>query len=249
MSQSLVNEGGGARTPLSSLVAAGIILLVTLFLSSTLRSLPQPVLAAIVLVAVAGLFNVSELRHLWKFEKSEFVVAGAALVGVLGSGLLRGVMIGALISLVQLLRRASHPLVATLGRIPGTNRFSDLERHPDNESVPDMLIFRVESSLLYFNVEYVRETILARVRGEPVVPKLVILDLSASPHVDLQSGATLLILADELAGSGIGLQIVETRSSVRDRLRVAGLDEKCGGIDRFRTVAQAVEDFEPREAV
>jgi MFS superfamily sulfate permease-like transporter len=103
-------------------------------------------------------------------------------------------------------------------------------------------------SLLYFNVEYVRETILARVRGEAVLPKLVILDLSASPHVDLQSGATLLTLADELAGSGIGLQVVEARSSVRDRLRVAGLDEKVGGIDRLRTVAQAVEEFERREA-
>jgi MFS superfamily sulfate permease-like transporter len=247
MSQSLVNEGGGARTPLSSLVAAGIILLVSLFLSSTLRSLPQPVLAAIVLVAVAGLFNVSELRHLWRAEKSEFVVAGAALLGVLGSGLLRGVMIGALISLVQLLRRASHPRVATLGRIPGTNRFSDLERNPDNESVPGILIFRVESSLLYFNVEYVRETILAHARAESVQPKLVLLDFSASPHVDLQSGATLHTLADELGASGIRLQVVEARSSVRDRLRAAGLDEKLGGIDRFGTVAQMVEDFERKQ--
>jgi SulP family sulfate permease len=244
MSQSLVNEGGGARTPLSSLMAAGIILLVSLFLSSTLRSLPQPVLAAIVLVAVAGLFNLSELRHLWRAEKSEFVVAGAALLGVLGSGLLRGVMIGALISLVQLLRRASHPRVATLGRIPGTNRFSDLERNPDNESVPGILIFRVESSLLYFNVEYVRETILAHARAESVQPKLVLLDFSASPHVDLQSGATLHTLADELGASGIRLQVVEARSSVRDRLRAAGLDEKLGGINRFGTVAQSVEDFE-----
>ena len=248
MSQSLVNEGGGARTPLSGLVASGIILLVSLFLSSTLRDLPQPVLAAIVLVAVASLFNVSELKHLWHADRSEFVVASAALLGVLGSGLLRGVMIGALISLVQLLRKGSQPHVATLGRIPGTNRFSDLERNPDNQPVPNALIFRVESSLLYFNVEYIRETILARVRAESVPPKLVLLDLSASPHVDLQSGATLHTLADELASSGISLQVVEARSSVRDRLRDAGLDEKLGGIDRFRTVAQVVEDFERREA-
>ena len=138
--------------------------------------------------------------------------------------------------------------MATLGRIPGTNRFSDVERNPDNESVPGMMIFRVESSLLYFNVEYVRDTVLDRVRRESTLPKLVVCDLSASPHVDLQSAATLGGLADELAALGIQMQVVEARASVRDRLRAEGLDEKLGGIDRFRTVAQAVEDFERREA-
>lgn len=248
MSQSLVNEGAGARTPLSGLFAAGIVLLVSVFLSSTLRDLPQPVLAAIVLFAVAGLFKVSELKHLWHADRSEFLVASAALLGVLGAGLLRGVMIGALISLVQLLRRGSQPHVAILGRIPGTNRFSDLERNPDNELVSGVSIFRVESSLLYFNVEYVRETILARVRAESVPPKLVVCDLSASPHVDLQSAATLHTLADELAAAGITLQVVEARASVRDRLRAAGLSEKLGGINRFGTVAQVVENFDRRDA-
>jgi len=243
MSQSLVNEGSGARTPLSGLFASLFVLLVSLFLSSTLRDLPQPVLAAIVLVAVAGLFNVSELKHLWHSDRSEFVVASAAVLGVLGSGLLRGVLIGALISLVQLLRRASRPHVATLGRIPGTNRFSDLERHPDNELIASMTILRVESSLFYFNVEYVHETILARVHAENK-PELVVLDLSNSPHVDLQSAAVLSTLEGELTALGIRLQIVETHSSVRDRLRAAGLDTKVGGIDRFRTVTQVVEEFE-----
>src|SRR5215831_6801299 len=243
MSQSLVNESGGARSPLSGLAAALIILLVSLFLSSTLRDLPQPVLAAIVLVAVAGLLKISELQHLWRSDRSEFVVAMAAVLGVLSSGLLRGVLIGALISLVQLLRRASRPHVATLGRIPGTNRFSDLERHPDNELIASMTILRVESSLFYFNVEYVHETILARVHAENK-PELVVLDLSNSPHVDLQSAAVLSTLEGELTALGIRLQIVETHSSVRDRLRAAGLDTKVGGIDRFRTVTQVVEEFE-----
>ena len=243
MSQSLVNESGGARTPFSGLVAAGIILLVSLFLSSTLRDLPQPVLAAIVLVAVAGLFNVAELKHLWHADRSEFVIAGAALLGVLGSGLLRGVMIGALISLIQLLRRAARPHVATLGRIPGTNRFSDLARHPENEPVEGVMIFRIESSLFYFNVENVRQTIVDRARGAALIPRLVVLDLSTSPHVDLQSAAALSTLADELATSEITIQIVETHAAVRDRLRQAGLEAKVGGIDRIRSVAQAVEDF------
>src|SRR5437016_8291927 len=158
MSQSLVNESSGARTPLSGFIASLLMLLIVLFVSGALRYLPQPVLAAIVLMAVAGLFNVTALRHLWRADRTEFVVAVAALLGVLGSGLLRGVLIGAIISLVQLLRRASRPHVALLGRIPGTRRFSDLARHPDNEPVPGALLVRVESSLLYFNAEHVRDT-------------------------------------------------------------------------------------------
>ena len=150
--------------------------------------------------------------------------------------------------MIQLLRRGSQPRVASLGRIPGTHRFSDVERNPENESVPGIMIFRVEASLLYFNVEYVRDSVLDRVRREPMLPKLVICDLSASPHVDLQSAATLSGLADELAALGIQIQIVEARASVRDRLRAEGLDAKFGGIDRFRSVAQAVEDFQQRQA-
>jgi len=152
-------------------------------------------------------------------------------------------MIGALISLVQLLRRASRPHVANLGRIPGSDRFSDLERHPDNESVPGVMIFRVESGLFYFNVEFVRESILARIHTAAPV-SLVVLDLSASAHVDLQAASALVSLADELAANDIRLEIVETRSSVRDRLRGTELDEKVGHINRFRTVAQVVENFE-----
>lgn len=243
MSQSLVNEGGGARTPLSTALAGAFILAVVLFLSHLLSALPQPVLAAVVLVAVAGLFQASELKHLWHASRSEFVVATAAILGVLGSGLLRGVMIGAIISLVQLLRRASRPHVAFLGRIPGTRRFSDRERHPDNELIPSAMIFRPESNLIYFNVDHVRDTIIERVRAEPAPPRLVILDLSAAPFVDLQSAYTLGSLADELTATGIRFQVVEARSSVRDRLRDEALDHKLGGINRFMTVADAVDSF------
>ena len=245
MSQSLVNEGGGARTPLSGAIAAGIILVVVLFFSHLLAALPQPVLAAVVLVAVAGLFKVSALNELWRSDRPEFLVAIAAIVGVLGQGLLRGVMIGAIISLVLLIRRASRPHVALLGRIPGTRRFSDHERHPDNELIPGVLIFRPESGLLYFNMDHVRDMILDRVRAETTAPKLVVLDLSAAPRVDLHSAQMLGSLADELGATGIRVQTVEARSSVRERLRGLGVDAKLGGIDRLMTVADAVEQSQP----
>src|SRR6516164_9408785 len=119
----------------------------------------------------------------------------AAFAGVLTSGLLRGVMIGVAISLVQLMRVSSHPHVALLGRIPGTRRFSDRDRHPDNELIPNVKIFRPESGLVYFNIDNVCEIILYRVYADPTLPKLVVLDLSAAPRVDLQSAHTLAGMA------------------------------------------------------
>ena len=241
MSQSLVNEGAGARTPLSGLVSAGMILVVVLFFSHLLAALPQPVLAAVVLVAVTGLFKVSELRHLRRTNRTEYIVAAAALLGVLGFGLLKGVLVGAIISLVLLIRRASRPHVAVLGRIPGTRRFSDHERHPDNERLPGVLIVRPEASLMYFNVDHVCDALQERLRAANAPPRLVVLDLSAAPYVDMQAAHTLAGLADELRSAGVRLRVVEARASVRDRLRAEGVEDKLGGINRFTTVAEAAE--------
>ena len=243
MSQSLVNEGTGARTPLSTALAAGVLLVVVCFFSHVLSALPQPVLAAIVLAAVAGLFKLSTLKQLWRDDRPEFFVAMGALVGVMSSGLLRGVLIGSVISLVQLLKRASKPHVAQLGRIPGTHRFSDRLRHPDNELVSGVLVFRPESGLVYFNIDHVCETILDRVNAEEPPPKLVVLDLSAAPRVDLQGALALGTLADEIRARGIRFQAVEARSSVRDRLRIEKVDDKLGGISRLHSVNDAVKEF------
>jgi high affinity sulfate transporter 1 len=247
MSQSLVNESGGARSPLSTAIAATIVLVVVLFFSHLLSALPQPILAAVVLVAIAGLFKISTLKELWRDDRAEFVVAIAAFLGVLTCGLLRGVMIGAAISLVQLLRAASRPHVAFLGRIPGTRRFSDRARHPDNELIPGVLIFRPESGLIYFNVDGVCETILDRVDSEPAPPKLVVLDLSAAPRVDMQSAHALGALAEDLLARDIRFQAVEPRSSVRDRLRSQGVDGKLGGVNRFSSVADVLDNFQNSE--
>jgi high affinity sulfate transporter 1 len=243
-SQSLVNEEGGAQTPLSTALAAVFILIVVLFFSHLLSALPQPVLAAVVLVAVAGLLKLSTLKHLWRIDRPEFVVAVTAFIGVLTFGLLLGVMIGAVISLVQLIHASSRPHVAVLGRIPGTRRFSDCERHQDNQLIPGVMIFRPESGLVYFNVDNVVDVILSRVRAEPTPPKLVVLDLSAAPLVDMQSAYTLAGMADELIAKHIRFQAVEPRSSVRDRLRHEGVDSKLGGVNRFTTVADVIDHFQ-----
>jgi sulfate permease, SulP family len=242
-SQSLVNEEGGAQTPLSTALAAVFILIVVLFFSHLLSELPQPVLAAVVLVAVGGLLKLSTLKQLWQSDRPEFVVAVTAFIGVLTFGLLLGVMIGAVISLVQLVHASSRPHVALLGRIPGTRRFSDCERHQDNQLIPEVMIFRPESGLVYFNVDNVCDTILNRVHAEATPPKLVVLDLSAAPLVDMQSAYTLAGMADELIAEYIRFQAVEPRSSVRDRLRHEGVDSKLGGVNRFTTVADVIDHF------
>jgi high affinity sulfate transporter 1 len=246
-SQSLVNESAGARTPLSTLVAGLFVLIVVLFFSHLLSTLPQPVLAAVVLVAIAGLLKLATLKQLWRNDRAEFVVAIAAFVGVLTFGLLRGVMIGAFISLVQLLHSAAHPHVAILGRIPGTRRFSDRARHPDNELISGVIIFRPESGLVYFNVDNVCESILSRIASATPPPQLVVLDLSAAPRVDMQSAQALGSLADELKARRIRFQAVEPRSSVRDRLRSEGVDGKLGGVNRFAMVIDVIEHFHANE--
>ncbi len=243
MSQSLVNASAGARTPLSGLVSAVTILLAVLFFAPQLRLLPEPVLAAVVLTAVAGLLNVSTLRSLFRRSRTDFLTAMIALAGVLEAGLLRGVLIGGIISLVQVLRRAASPHVAVLGRIPGTRRFSDRERHPDNEPVPGLMILRPEMSLVYFNAEHVREAVLARVEAAPEKPKRVLLDLSAAPQMDLQSAEALRQLSDELEALGIDLRAVEAHAEVRDRLRAEGLQRTLGKVSRFISIADAVDAF------
>jgi MFS superfamily sulfate permease-like transporter len=242
MSQSLVNESGGARSPLSGLIAALIIAVVVLFFSGLLRNLPQPVLAAVVLVAVAGLFKVDELKRLWHFHRSEFLVAAAALAGVLGSGLLRGVLIGAVISLLLLLRRASQPHVAVLGRVPGTELYGSLAANPENERTPDVFVFRPDSAIVYFNCEYLRDRFVELQAQEPPA-RLAIWSLSTVSGVDLAGIEMLLHLHAELKSRGIELRLADARGPVRENLRKAGLEDRFGPIDANRSVASVIRDW------
>jgi SulP family sulfate permease len=241
LSQSSVNDKAGARTPLALVFASVTIGVCLLFLTGMLANLPTVVLAAIVLVAVKGLVNVGELRHVWRVSRHEFAVSMVALAAVLLLGILKGVMVAVVVSLLLLLRRAAHPNVAFLGRIPGTRTFTDMERNPDNEPVPGVLLVRVEASLLYFNVEAVRDAVWERIRSLPTPPRLVVFDLSASPMVDLAGARMLETMQAALKESGATLRLVEARAAVRDILRAQGLEERVGPIDRRVTVADAVD--------
>jgi high affinity sulfate transporter 1 len=243
LSQSSVNDKAGAKTPLSLVFASLTIGVCLMFLTGLLANLPNVVLAAIVLVAVKGLINVRELRHLWEVSRAEFAVSMAAFAAVLVLGILKGVMLAVVISLLFLLRRASHPHVAFLGKIPGTRSYSDLERNPENEPVPGALVVRVEASLLYFNVEHVREAIREGVRRSHGPLRLMVLDLSSAPAMDVAGARMLGALQEELATAGTSVRLVGARASVRDILRAEGLEGRVGHIDRRVTVADVVEEF------
>jgi SulP family sulfate permease len=236
MSQSLVNETAGARTPLSGLVAALITLLVAAFFTGLLRNLPQPVLAAIILVAVTGLVQIETLRHIWHFSRAEFAVAMAALLGVLGSGLLNGVLIGVAISIVLLLGRASRPRVTELGRVPGTTYFADLTRHPENERVDDVLVVRSEGALVYFSIDHVREHLSALMSARPAPPRLVVFFMGNVPHVDLAGVEFLLDVAATCRKSGIAFCLAEVHGHIREALRRFGDEHAAGMAEAHQTV-------------
>ena len=244
LSQSSVNDKAGAKTPLALVFASVTIGLCLMYLTGLLSNLPNVVLAAIVLVAVKGLINIRELRHVWKVSRFEFVVSMVAFVAVLMLGILNGVMVAVVVSMLMIIRRAANPHVAFLGRIPGTRIFSDIERNPDNQSVPGVLVFRVEASLLYFNVEHVRDAVWQKIRSTPGPLKLVICDLVISPMVDLAGARMLAGLQKELQAAGIRLRLVAAHASARDILRAEGLEERVGYFGRRITVADAIDEFQ-----
>src|SRR5262249_386663 len=154
-------------------------------------------------------------------------------------GVLDGVMVAVFASLVMLLWRESRPYVAFLGRIPGTDRFSDIGRHPKNESLPGILAFRVQSSLLYFNVDHVLQIVLARARSDTGIRR-VICDLSNVPYADLAATRMLRRLREELLPAQIDFKIVEAHGPVREVLRAEGLEQLVGPITRYSSLAEAI---------
>jgi sulfate permease, SulP family len=248
LSQSAVNDKAGARTPLALVFASITLALCLLFLTGLLENLPKAVLAAVVLTAVYGLIDFPAMLRMWRISRIDFHAAAIALGAVLLLGILQGILLAALASVLMLLARASSPHVAFLGRVPGTDSHSDLARHPENEPLPNVIAFRPEASLLYFNADSVLEAVSRRLdAGERSDIRLVVCDLSASPHVDLAGSRMLHRLHDELARRGIALRIVGARGWVRDLLRADGIGEKVGGLERLATLHDLIGGVRKRD--
>jgi len=205
-------------------------------------------MAAVVLTAVYGLFDFPAMFHMWRVSRLDFSAAAIALGAVLLLGILQGILLAALASVLMLLVRVSRPHVAFLGRVPGTNSYSDLARHPENEPLPGAIAFRPEASLIYVNADSVMESVLNRLRaaGSSDI-HTVVCDLSASPYLDLAGSHMLHGLHSELAARGIVLRIVGAHGGVRDLLRADGLGAKIGGsIESIRSMACSETAASPR---
>jgi SulP family sulfate permease len=237
LSQSAVNDKAGARSSLALVFASITLALCLLFLTGLLENLPKAVLAAVVLTAVYGLLDLPALLRMWRVSRLDFYAAAIALGAVLLLGILQGILLAALASVLLLLARVSRPHVAFLGRIPGTNNYSDVDRHPENEPLPGVIAFRPEASLIYVNADSVMEAVLNRLdaAGPPDI-HLMICDLSAAPYLDLAGSRMLHQLHDELVSRNIALRIVGAHGSTRDLLRAEGIEDKVGGLDRSVTL-------------
>jgi SulP family sulfate permease len=216
-----------------------------LFLTGLLASLPKAVLAAVVLTAVAGLIDVREMVRLFRVSRVDFAAAAIALVGVLLLGILQGILLAALASVLILLARASRLHVAFLGRMAGTGILSDMDRHPENAEISGILAFRPEGSLLYLNAESVQEIVLDRIAAQPSgVIRLVVCDLSSSPVMDLAGVRMLRKLQSVCTAQGIRFAVAGPHGRVRDLLRREGFAEVLGGITRFETLDAVIAKAE-----
>ncbi|BDG74330.1 SulP family inorganic anion transporter [Roseomonas fluvialis] len=242
LSQSAVAEKAGSRTPLALILASVTLGLCLLFLTGLLANLPKAVLAAVVLTAVAGLIDIPALIRLWRVSRPDFAAAAVALTGVLLFGILQGILLAALASVLIMLVQTSRPHVAFLGRVPGTSRYGDMARHPENEPIPGVVAFRPEGSLLYVNAEAVLDAVVARLgTAAPGTLRLLVCDLSAAPHLDLAATAMLRKLHAEVGRHGARLAVVGAHGTVRDLLRREGLADLVGDIGRASTLESVLD--------
>jgi sulfate permease, SulP family len=253
LSQSAVNDEAGAKTPMSLVFASFFIGLCLLFLTGLMKNLPTVILAAIVFVAVEKLINIREFRRMWRVNKFDFVIALLAAVCVICFGILQGVLIGALASLVLIIKFVSSPHVAILGRIPGTERYTDILRHPDNQLTPGILLFRVESPLVYFNVNFVYSHIWPIISKNESTLKIVILDLSTSAYIDSSGARLIKKLYMNLEPKDIIFKVAEAHSEVRDILRFEDIEHLLGHVSRRDSVhdvlTHTLSESEMREKI
>ena len=248
LSQSTVNEASGAKTPMSIIICSGALALILLFLAGYLSNLPEVILAVIVLHAVSHLIKIKELKRVYTLNKMEFVVAMIALVGVLLLGILKGVMLAVVMSLVLLIRKLSSPQVPILGRVGNTPQYSDISRHPDNIVYVGISIQRVESSILYFNAQNIHDKINKNIAETGMPAHLIVLDFSAVPFIDIAGSSMLKRFLEQLKKDGAKVRITGALSNVRDLLRKQNVEEYTGHISRQTSINEIVEAYRAENA-
>ena len=228
---------------MSPVVAALLALVTVLFLTPLFKSLPEAVLAALIIHAVSHLMKVGELKRYYGERRPEFWLALATLVGVITLDVLPGLVIGIVSMLLLVVYNASRPHLSVLGAVPGTpGAYGDIGRHPEYTAIPDILVLRLEAPLFYANASLARNRIKMLVGEAGPTPRAVVLDAGANgDRLDITGAETVIELVNELHAAGIDIAVAEVRLPVLTTARRAGLLTALGDNRVFNTIQEAVE--------
>lgn len=241
-SRTAVNAEAGASTKLAGAITAGIVAIVIVAFTPLFSQLPAATLGAIVLVAVAKLVDVAEIRHVRTVKTSDFVTLVAAFAATLVLGIELGIAVSVAAGLVVVAARMMAPHTAVLGRLPGTDVFRNLERFPEARPIPGMAIIRFDVSLSHLNVDFVKRRIGKLVDSAGDDLEVLILDSAGVNDIDASAVDALDELVTELADRGVEVHLASVKGPVRDVLARAGLDARLAGrihLDVAHAVAAA----------
>ena len=241
MSASAVKEGAGARSQVTNLVTWVVTIITVLFLTPLFTTLPEAVLAALIIHAVWHIIASRKLQQVRLFSRTEFWCGMLALAGVLLIDVLEGMIIGVVASLIIMIYRSSRPHLSSLGRVPGVpSAYSDLTRHPENTPIPGVMILRLDGPLYYANALTVRDRAKTLIEEAEALPRAVIFDAAAQDEIDVTSTDTLKSLVKELRAKNIVVYFAEVHAPIREFSRRTGLLELIGEDKVFPTIDAAV---------
>ncbi|HEX4520809.1 MAG TPA: sulfate permease [Gaiellaceae bacterium] len=241
LSASSLNESAGARTPLASLVTGGLVLATLVVLAPLFSHLPKAVLAAVIIDAVLfGMIDVAELRRLRLVSRVDFWISVAAIVGVLSAGVLTGVAVGVALSLGWLVYVATTPGMPELGREPGTDVYRELDEYPDGETVPGLVVVRLDSGLFFATAEALDARIREVIAETDPPVRSIVLNLEGVDFVDSQGAAKLTELHEVAARDGVVLRLARVKPQVLDVLELDGVADTFGPDKIHLTLHQAV---------
>jgi high affinity sulfate transporter 1 len=243
-SRTAINDAVGGRTQVAGLVAAAALICVLVALTDVMKYLPVAVLGAVIASAALDLFDAEGLRRLWQTSHIEFLFALIAMLGVIGFGVLGGVLIAIVATAVYLLARVSHPRDALLGRIPGQDLFYKLHREPRAKAVPGLAVYLVEGSLVFFNVDYVKDRVSWIVDRLPPSTRWFILDAGAVTTIDSTAAAMLGEINEEFSRRDLRLGLANLHAQPRALLSRSGLLASIGFGMLFARVEDAALAFE-----
>jgi SulP family sulfate permease len=242
-SRTTVNDASGGKSQLVSLFAAGALAAFLLFLTPLLRALPTVALAAILIFAGAHLIEFHEYKLFWRASKRAFWLALAVTAGVLVVGVVPGILIGVIASLIYVLARLARPLDVVLRELPGTGRFHDLGEGAEAETIPGLIAYRFYAPMFFANAEYFLQRARQLIAASPNRVRWFLIDMQAVWEIDVTAADALIRLEDELRQAGIALRIARANRPLRERLARIGLQQRLGDAAFFPSVHAAVEAF------